>query len=226
MIASVHLADVSAGTLLSLLRRDPDPARIAGLRSARIGLATPLRTGFVPKFARRVGLVSFWDDEAALDDFEATNPTAAAFADGFRMRLAPLRAHGSWPGLDADLPKARRVEYDGPAAVLTLGRMRMSQAIRFLRTSGKAEAATAHAPGMLWGTALARPPFVATCSLWESSDAIARYAFDDATAAHPLAISAGRTKPFHHQEAFIRFRPVASAGSLAGANPLTAGIRL
>jgi len=226
MIASVHLADVSTATLLSLLRRDPDPARVPGLRSARVGLATPLRTGFLPKYSRRVGLVSFWGDEAALDYFEATGPIAAALADGFRMRLAPLRAHGSWPGLDADTPRARRIEYDGPAAVLTLGRTRMSQAIRFLRTSAKAEAATAHARGLLWGTALARPPLVSTCSLWESSDAIARYAFDDPTAAHPLAISAGRTKPFHHEEAFIRFRPVASAGSLAGTNPLAAGIRL
>jgi hypothetical protein len=226
MIASVHLADVSLGTLFSVLRRDPDPARVPGLRSGRVGLATPLRTGPIPKLSRRVGLVAFWDDEGALDDFEATDPLAAAFAGGFRMRLAPLRAHGSWPGLDADVPKARRVDYDGPAAVLTLGRMRISQAIRFLRTSAKAEAATAHAPGLLWSTALARPPFVSTCSLWESSDAIARYAFDDAAAPHPGAITAGRTKPFHHQEAFIRFRPVASAGSLAGSNPLAAGIRL
>ena len=226
MIASVHLADVSLGTFLSVLRRAPDPDRIPGLRSARVGLATPLRSGTIPKLTRRVGLVSFWDDEAAVDAFEATNETAAALAGGFRMRLAPLRAHGSWPGLDDDVPKARHVEYDGPAAVLTLGRLRLSQTIRFLRTSGKAEAATANAPGMLWATALARPPFVATCSLWESSDAIAKYAFDDASAAHPSAITAGRRKPFHHQEAFIRFRPVASAGSLAGTNPLAAGIRL
>ena len=158
--------------------------------------------------------------------YAAEDATSAAFAGGFRMRLAPLRAHGSWPGLDADVPKARRVDYDGPAAVLTLGRLRISQTVRFLRTSAKAEAATAHAPGMLWGTALARPPFVATCSLWESSDAIAGYAFDDAAAPHPAAITAGRAKPFHQQEAFIRFRPIASAGSLAGSNPLAAGIRL
>jgi heme-degrading monooxygenase HmoA len=226
MITSVHLADVSPGTLLSVLRRDPAPARVPGLRSGRVALATPLRTGLIPKLSRRIGLVAVWDDEVALDAFEATDPIAAAFAGGFRMRLAPLRAHGSWPGLDADVPKARRVEYDGPAAVFTLGRLRISQTVRFLRTSGKAEAATAHAPGMLWGTALVRPPFVATCSLWESSEAIAAYAFDSAGAPHPAAITAGRAKPFHHQEAFIRFRPVASAGSLAGSNPLAAGIRL
>ena len=69
-----------------------------------------------------------------------------------------------------------------------------------------------------------RPPFVATCSLWESSEAIATYAFDDTGAAHPAAIRADRTKPFHHEQAFIRFRPIAVAGSLGGTNPMRAGI--
>lgn len=226
MIASVHLADVSVGTLVSLLRRAPDPERVAGLRSANVGLAAPLRTGLVPKLSRRVGLVAFWDDDDALDAFESSHPTALALAAGFRMRLAPLRAFGSWPGLDADVPKSRRVDYDGPAAVLTLARTRMSQIVRFLNTSGKAEAATANAPGLLWATALARPPFFATCSLWDNAESIARYAFDDAQGAHPLAIAAGRAKPFHHEEAFVRFRPVASSGSLDGGNPLAAGLRL
>jgi hypothetical protein len=225
MIASVHLADVGPATALSRLRRAPDATRIPGLRSARIALATPLRTSSLPKVSlRRVGLVAFWDDEAALGAFESTHPTAAALAGGLAMRLAPLRAFGSWPGLDVDVPKTRRVDYDGPAVVLTLARMRLSQAVRFLRTSAKAEAATAGAPGLLWATALARPPFVATCSLWESSEAIATYAFDDANAAHPSAIRADRTKPFHHEQAFIRFRPIAVRGSLGGTNPMRAGI--
>jgi hypothetical protein len=225
MIASVHLADVRPVTALSLLRRAPDVSGIQGLRSARIALATPMRTSSLPKLSlRRVGLVAFWDDEASLDAFETTHPTAAALAGGLRMHLAPLRAFGSWPGLDADVPKARHVDYEGPAVVLTLARTRFSQAVRFLRTSAKAEAATAGAPGLLWATALARPPFVATCSLWESSEAIATYAFEDASAAHPSAIRAGRTKPFHHEEAFIRFRPIAVAGGLGGTNPMRAGI--
>ena len=140
------------------------------------------------------------------------------------MRLEPLRMHGSWPGADPSLPKSRTVDYDGPAAVLTLGRTKFSQLPRFLRTSLKAEQATANAPGLLWATALARPPFVSTCSLWENSDAIAEYAFNHADAGHPAAIAAGKAKPFHHEEAFIRFRPIASSGHLDGINPLREGI--
>ena len=76
-----------------------------------------------------------------------------------------------------------------------------SQVWRFLRASAKAEA----------------------CSLWRDSDAIAAYAFDDPRAGHPSAIRSGREKPFHHQEAFIRFRPLSVSGGLGGTNSLPEG---
>jgi len=222
MLASVHLADVEPRAALAVLRRAPDPASIPGLRSARVALVTPLRTSFVPKpVFGRVGLVSFWDDDAALDAFEAGNDAAAPFSDGWRMRLEPLRSHGTWSGLDPDLPHKRTVDYEGTAAVLTLGRVRLPRALSFLRASTKAEAATYDAPGMIWGTAMARPPFVATCSLWENSEAIAAYAFGADGEPHPGAMQADRAKPFHHESAFIRFRPYAVKGSLSGKNPLT-----
>jgi hypothetical protein len=165
-------------------------------------------------------MVAFWDDDAALDRFLADHPVAEALATGWRTRLEPLRAFGSWPGLDADVPRARAVPHDGPAAVLTLGRFKWRRAVPFLRTSRKAELAVVDAPGLLWATGMARPPFVATCSLWESSDALSDYAYGDAGDPHPGAIAADRAKPFHHREAFIRFRPYASEGRLDGRNPL------
>ncbi len=221
MLASVHMADVKPRTTLAVLRRAPDPASVPGLRMARVALVTPLRTSFAPKLGfSRVALVSFWDDDVALDAFEAADDAAAPFADGWRMRLEPLRSHGTWPGLDPDLSHKRKVDYEGTAAVLTLGRVRVPRAISFLRASTKAEAATYDAKGMIWGTAMARPPFVATCSLWENSEAIAAYAFGADGEPHPGAIQADRTKPFHHESAFIRFRPYAVNGSLSGRNPL------
>ena len=224
MVTSVHLANLSTGAFFSALRHAPDPKRVPGLRSANVGVATPLRTSRVPKLAfGRVGLVAFWDDANALDAFERDEETAAKFSGGLRLQLEPLRAFGSWPGLDADVSRSRQVDYTGPAVVLTLGRIRFSQVLRFLRASAKAERALANAPGLLWATAMPRPPFMATCSVWENSDAIAAYAFDDRDAGHPSAIREGQAKPFHHQEAFIRFRPVSVSGSLDGTNPLPEG---
>ena len=224
MIASVHLADVGVRSALALNRKAPAPGSIPGLRHANIALAAPLGGSVLPtpQFGR-VGLIAFWDDEDAIDGFLTSHPLAAKLASGWHTRLEPLRAHGTWPGLPTDLPKQRAVEHAGPVAALTLGRPRVSQFIRFLRTSAKAEAGVLVAPGLTWATGLGHPPsLVATCSLWESTRALSTYAYGTREPAHPDAIADGDAKPFHHEQAFIRFRPYASHGHLDGKNPLAA----
>jgi|SRR5581483_4939583 len=218
MIASVHIADVGPARALRVLRRRPTAL---GMRDAQVASTAALGGSLRPSpDLGRAALVAFWDDDAALDRFLATHPLAATMSGGWHVRLEPLRAFGSWPGLPDDLPRGRKVDHEGPAAVLTLGRLRLSQTTRFFRTSNKAENAVLGAPGLIFATAMARPPFVATCSLWESSEALSAYAYGGDRPAHPDAIAADRVKPFHHQQAFIRFRPYASQGSLAGRNSL------
>ena len=218
MIASVRIADVPVRAALTTLGKAPKLAGTPGLRWSKVMLAAPLREGLFPKPSlKRIALLTFWDDDAGLDAY--TFPDA--FKDGWAARLAPLRVHGSWPGIDLNLPTARKIDYVGPAIVLTLGRLRVSQGVRFLRASARAEAEVLRAPGCIWATGLGRPPLVATCSLWENYDAIAAYAFNDATGGHPAAIKEGRRKAFHKQEAFIRFRPYEMRGSLTGTNPLS-----
>jgi len=221
VIASVHIADVGPAAALRILARPPRPASVTGLRHANVAVAAPLSSSVTAKpQPGRIALLGFWDDDDAIDRFEADDPVAERLAGGWHSRLEPLRMHGSWPGVPTDLPTGRSVDHEGPAVVLTLGRLRISQAPRFLRTSAKAEGAAVEAPGMLWGTGLARPPFVATCSLWESSAALSTYAYGRRDPSHPDAIHAGDEKDFHKQSGFIRFRPYRSAGSLGGRNPL------
>jgi hypothetical protein len=223
MIGSVHLADVGPRRAASLVLHAPQPKKIAGLRWATVALAAPLRRNVLPKpTLSRAGLLAFWDDDEALDAFEATDPRAQTLLTGWHARLRPLRKHGSWPGLDADLSTARHIDTDGIAVVFTLGNLRLSQGVRFLKASARAEEAVLKAPGLIWATGLGRPPYVATCSIWENQSAIATYAFDDTSAAHPRAIAQGRAKPFHHQEAFIRFEPYRVGGHLEGNNALAA----
>jgi hypothetical protein len=225
MIASVHIADVGARSALAIARKAPAPGSIAGLRNADVGLAAPLRSALLPSVQfGRIALIAFWDDDAALDHFLAEHPLAAKLASGWRLRLAPLRAHGSWPGLPGSVPSQRNVEHEGPVAAVTLGRLMPSQAIRFLRASAKAEGSVLKAPGLNWATGFARPPrFVATCSLWESTRALSTYAYGHSDPSHPDAIANGEAKPFHSQQAFIRFRPYDSHGELVGKNPLGPG---
>jgi len=221
MIASVHIADVGARPALRLLRKAPSPASSPGLRQANVALAAPFSPSPLPSPDwGRVALIALWDDDVSLDRFLVEHRAAAALAGGWHVRLEPLRAWGSWPGLPDDLPSERTVDHDGPAVVVTLGRLRLTQAVRFLRTSAKAAGAVLEASGLTWATGLARPPFFATCSLWQSTRALSTYAYGRRGAGHPAAIAADQAKPFHHQSAFVRFRPYRSSGRLEGRNPL------
>ena len=221
MIASVHVADIGARAALGFVTKTPKPASVPGLRHANVALAAPLGGGLLPPpKIGRVGLVAFWDDDDALDRFLDSNPVARILSRGWQLRLEPLRAYGSWPGLPPETPTSRKTDYEGPAAVLTMGRLHLSQTRRFLKTSAKAEASVLGAAGLIWATGLARPPFVSTCSLWEDTRALSTYAYGVADAAHPHAIEEGNRKEFHVQQTFIRFRPYGSLGHLDGGNPL------
>jgi hypothetical protein len=221
MIASVHIANVGLGSALSIVRSAPKPGSIPGLRHAEVAITAPLSASLLAQpDPHRVALVAFWDDDPAIDRFLSDHPLAAKLAGGFHVRLEPLRAFGTWPGLPSETPTARAVESSGPLAALTMGRLRLSQTVRFLRASAKAEARVLGAPGLVWATGLARPPFVSTFSLWESSRALATYAYGNAEPAHPDAIAEGERKAFHKRQVFVRFRPYASRGRLDGRNPL------
>lgn len=57
---------------------------------------------------------------------------------GWHVRLEPLRATGTWPGLTAPTPGSH-VKHEGPTVVLTLGRLRARRAVSFFRASAKVE---------------------------------------------------------------------------------------
>ncbi len=215
----MHFADLGASKAIRV--KAPQPSEVPGLRSARTGVAALFTKSPLPSLQpSRAGLIAFWDDDAALDRFLQGHPTADALSGGWRVRLEPLRAHGAWPGLDVDVPKSRKTEHSGLSAVMTLGRTKWTRIPVFLRTSAGAEAAAVDAPGKVWATALAKPPFFATCSVWESTDALMRYAYGGRGSPHDDAVGADRAKPFHHESAFIRFRPYDFQGALTGKNPV------
>ena len=97
-----------------------------------------------------------------------------------------------------------------------MGRLRVSQSVRFFRTSRSAERAALASPGMRWGTASARPPFFATLSIWDDGRAAASYAYGRSGPAHNDAIVEQQRKDFHKQSAFVRFAPIRAEGSIDG----------
>jgi len=221
-VVSVHIADVGLPKSLRLVRR-PRPTSIAGLLQANAGVAATFGTIPARPSPGRVGLIACWQDEDALKQFEATHPLAAELGGGLVVHARPLRIHGAWPGIGDDVPKQRNVEHHGPVLVLTLAETKFSRLVAFFRASQPAEKAVVKAPGNVFSSAVLRPPFISSVSLWESSDAAMDYAFSGHQAGHPEAIAAGRVKPFHHRQAFIRLAIDEIRGSLSGHNPLPLG---
>src|SRR5688500_3202410 len=170
MIATIAIADIGRRPLIRAVRHRPAPGDVPGLRwldvAPTVGLASKK-----PPTLRRAVLFAMWDDEQSAHAFTDTHAFAQPFADpGFHAVLRPLRAFGSWPGLPADVPRSRVAQHDAAVIVTTLGRLRLTQTLRFLRASRPAERAAVAADGFVWGTAAARPPFVATVSAWSSDD--------------------------------------------------------
>lgn len=220
MIVSVHIADANPRTAASVLLKPPQPVEVPGLTyvetTTTAALGEPL---LPPKHFGRIGMIAAWDGDAALDDFRS-HPVARHFAGGWQVRLQPLRVFGSWAGMPSLPAQALPVDDEEPVAVLTLGRLRLRRIAAFRRSAAPAESEAIDHPALLAGTGLARPPrLVATFSLWRGAAAMREYA-TGAGGTHRAAVQADRAQPFHHESAFVRFRPYASQGSWDGRDPL------
>lgn len=224
MIVSVHLADVGLLKVQQLLFRQLDATSVAGMTYAEPAFTVPLG-GRIPRpHPRRIGLIAAWEDDGALDRFLAAHPVGQAIAGGWHTRLEPVRCFGSWPALPGLPKKELPVDDAEPVAALTLGRLRILRTRPFLRAGAPAERDAVANPAVLASTGLgrlARPRLVSTFSIWRSAAAMREYAFDKA-GSHQAAVRADRATPFHHESAFIRFRPYASRGLWDGRDPLAA----
>jgi hypothetical protein len=226
LIASLHLAEVGKRPALALLRRTAKGLRAPGLRYGVVTTTAPLGGHYLPRPGLgRVGLIAMWESEPALDDFLADHALARALEDGWRVRLQPTHVFGSWPRLDDLVPRKLAMSDDEPAAVITLGRLRLSQTLRFLRSSAAAEALAVRQPALRFSTGLARPPaIVATFSLWQSTAAMRDYASGTTEPDHRAASLAHARRPFHHESTFMRFRPYSTEGSWPGVPSLPASL--
>ncbi|MEU5213375.1 spheroidene monooxygenase [Streptomyces sp. NPDC020742] len=229
MILSFHVADLgvrSFRTVHTVLREHPERADVPGLRSAHMTLTGAIASGPPQVRPGRVALLASWEDDAALDRFLAESPLAQRLADGWQLRLRPVRITGAWsdlpPGTDPDADAALTAE-DGPVAVLTLGQLRLRRALPFLRANSRAAGRAAADPALVASLALARPPrFVGTFSLWGSVSAMRRYAYGSAEPQHKDVVAAHQANAFHHRAAFVRCRPYGALGTLDGREPLAA----
>ena len=131
----------------------------------------------------------------------------------FTAKLAAYSAKGSWAGSSIDV--AAQEPTSGPIAALTRASIRPLKARAFWSKSPPAEASLAKAEGCLLAVGLGEAPVFrqATFSIWESVDAMNRYA---RTGAHMEAIRASLGGNHFSESMFVRFAPIAPTGVWKG----------
>jgi hypothetical protein len=222
MIVSIHIADVGPLRAQRLLFRRPRVAEVPGMISAEPAITAPLGTRAPRPNLSQIGLIAAWEDDGALDCFLDSHSYGRKLASGWHTRLQPVRCFGSWSALPGLPTREVPVEDDEPVVALTLGRLRILRARPFLSSAAPAERDAIADPAVVASIGFARPALprlVSTFSIWRSAAAMRAYAFDSA-GSHQAAVRADRARPFHHESAFVRFRPYASEGSWDGRDPL------
>jgi heme-degrading monooxygenase HmoA len=176
----------------------------------------------------RWAFVGVWEDEAALDRFEASHPLAARWretsVERWSARLAPRRSRGRWAGVEpfAGEPFAGggAAAAGGAVAVLTRATVRPARIPAFLRSRRPVDGALQRAPGLLRSLGMGEWPVgrQGTFSVWRD-DADVRSFWHSPL--HADVIRRTRQERWYAEEWFAAFSVLRHTGTWDGADPLT-----
>ena len=166
-------------------------------------------------------LFAAWDSPTSLDRFLADDPSGRLWSAGWHVRLEFLRRWGhvaAFPDLPLEGPRHDPGE---PVVALTLARLKLPQAPRFLRWGRPVERQVRDDPGQTLAIAAAAPPrTVSTFTVWRTAKAMTdmvsgRTSAPDA-GRHAAAMGERERKDFHVEFTTLRFRCISEHGSWKG----------
>ncbi len=173
---------------------------------------------------RRWALLAFWESPVALEDFVAGSEVSRRWddlgAERYDLRMALMRAQGSWARASFNVRGAADLPAGSPVAVLTRAAIRPRKLAAFWRAvPPPAIDATDH-PSLLAAVGIGDIPLLrqATFSLWDSLDGARDYAYR--RPAHREVIERRRTEDWYSSELFARFVPLWATGTWDGVDPL------
>jgi hypothetical protein len=136
------------------------------------------------------------------------------------ITLEPLEGHGTWDGAHCFGELPRQSEYEGMMGILTRATIRPGKLKRFWSHVDGTAAEMKLADGFITSIGIGEVPWIkqATFSIWESKAKMKKFAYG--MQQHAEVIRKTRQENWYSEEMFVRFRILASEGSLNGNNPL------
>jgi hypothetical protein len=138
----------------------------------------------------------------------------------YSIILEPLEGHGTWDGKKILGELSTQKNHEGIIAVLTRATIRLKRLKNFWKHVDGVAVQTQSAPGFITSVGIGEMPWIkqATFSVWESKEAMKAFAYK--TQHHTEVIQKTRNENWYSEEMFIRFKLIASFGSLNGNDPL------
>ena len=215
-----HLAKPGVFRVARALLRPPTSVDVPGLKHAEC--MTPMRLGaaiFSPgrwQFGR-LAMFASWENEDAVDAFLSDTLLGRTFAAGWHVRLEFLRRWGYISEFDGLPQVASETDPDAPVVAVTLARLRLSQALRFVRWGKPVETLVRDHPGTTFALAASRPPHtLSTFTIWRTAREMSEMVHGRSSVAsperHSSAMVERERKDFHTQFTTLRFRCVSEHG--------------
>jgi hypothetical protein len=170
---------------------------------------------------RHLAIFASWESTGALDQFLTDTQLGRTLAQGWHVRLEFLRRWGRVAEF-ADLPEtAGEVAPTEPVVAVTVARLKLTQASRFIRWGKPVEELVRDHPGTTLALAAMRPPrTIATFSVWRSQsqmiDMVRGQDSFPGAKRHAAAMVERDRKDFHHEFTTLRFRALAEQGAWEG----------
>lgn len=221
---SYHLANPGVLRTLRALWSPPRPRKVPGLAYAEC--LFPMQLGANVLSPRRwkpnqLAMFAAWNNEDALDSFLTTSRLGKVFASGWHVRLEFVRQWGHIAELPPMVvsPGSHDLTLDDPVVAITVARLRLPQARRFVRFGKPVERLVRDNAHATLALAAARPlRTLSTFTVWQSLRAMLAmvHGSSGGGTAHSIAMAERDRKDFHHGFKTLRFRCIAEHGRWRG----------
>jgi len=138
----------------------------------------------------------------------------------YTILLQPIEGHGTWDGKEVFGTLPKQTEYEGLIAVLTRATIRLTRLKNFWKNTDGVANKTNNAKGLISSVGIGEVPWIkqATFSIWESKEHMKQFAYK--MQEHTEVIQKTRKENWYSEDMFIRFKILASFGTLHGNDPL------